>query len=325
MISLKRVDDICSAFAGKRVLVVGDVILDRYVFGSVERISPEAPVPVVKVAREEIRLGGAGNVAANIDRLGGRGLLVGLAGEDGDADLITAAKGGDCHLVRSGTCATIVKTRIVAQRQQVVRVDREESLHPRAIDERRLIALVRKLPFDGVVVSDYAKGTVGGGLMDALREKCHRLGLPLLVDPKPQHAQFYRGVTGITPNLREAETLLGRPLGDGAGLRRGLLRLRRQFRSRFVVVTRGEQGISAAEAGRRAFHLPAYSHEVFDVTGAGDTVAAVLALTLAAGADLREAIALANAAASVVVEKIGTWPVSATELRERARLIRHRH
>jgi rfaE bifunctional protein kinase chain/domain len=325
MVRPRRVEEIIAAFPDKRVLVIGDVILDRYVFGAVDRISPEAPVPVVKVSREENRLGGAGNVAANIDRLGAHGLLVGLVGNDAEADCVSSGKPLDCHLVRSSACATIVKTRVVAQRQQVVRIDREDALRPTAEDERRLIDTMQQLRFDGAVVSDYAKGTLNRPLMDALKEKCLADHVPLVVDPKPSHASLYGQVTGITPNLREAEALLGRSLGDDDSLQQGLLRLRRQYRSRFVVITRGDRGISAAESGRRSFHLPAYSHEVFDVTGAGDTVAAVLTLALTSGADLREALYLANAAASLVVEKIGTWQVSPDELRERSREIRHRH
>ncbi len=318
---LNRYAEICSRFAGRRVLVFGDVILDRYVFGRVERISPEAPVPVLTVELDESRLGGAGNVAANVDRLGGRGLLLGVCGDDGFAAEIARLKGEGDLALRDPRCRTIVKTRVVSQRQQIVRIDRDGRVAMEAGVLERLAAAIAAARPEAIIVSDYAKGTVTAGAMDLLRDQAGRSGIPLVVDPKPAHAHLYRGVTGLTPNLKEAAEMAGRPIEDDAGLAAALSRLRRRFASRFTVITRGSQGISAAEQGRRLFHLPAYSREVFDVTGAGDTVVAVLTLALAAGADLREAVALANAAASIVVEKVGTSQVTPEELRERLALI----
>lgn len=318
---LKRAAELCSRFAGRRILVYGDVILDRYIFGQVERISPEAPVPVLSVELDESRLGGAGNVAANIDRLGGRGLLLGVCGDDAFAAEVARLKGADDLALRDPQSRTIVKTRVVSQRQQIVRIDRDGRLRMEADVLARLGAAVDSARPDAVIVSDYAKGTVTAAAMDMLKGRAAGLGIPLIVDPKPAHAALYRGVTGLTPNLKEAAEMAGRPVRNDSDLAAVLNRIRRRTGSRFAVVTRGPLGISAAEAGRRPFHLPAYSREVFDVTGAGDTVVAVLTLALTAGASLREAVSLANAAASIVVEKVGTSQVTAAELLERMALI----
>ncbi len=325
MRKLQRFAEICGRFAGKSILVYGDVILDRYIFGQVERISPEAPVPVLSVELEESRLGGAGNVAANIDRLGARGLLLGVAGRDAYADEVARLKGEGDRVLRDAASRTIVKTRVIAQRQQVVRIDRDGLIRLEADVLQRLGAAIAEADADGIIVSDYAKGTVNAAVMAMLKKRAAAGGIPLIVDPKPAHAALYEGVTGMTPNLKEAAELAGRPIAGDDGLAWALGRIRRRFQSRFAIVTRGSQGISAAEQGRKMFHLPAFSREVFDVTGAGDTVVAVLTLALAAGADLREAVALANAAASVVVEKVGTSQVSREELLERMSSILRRH
>lgn len=324
MFKPKRISEICSRFAGKRILVYGDVILDRYIFGGVERISPEAPVPVIKVESEESRLGGAGNVAANIDRLGACGLLLGVIGSDAFADEISRLKSEGNLVLRDGASRTVVKTRIISQRQQIVRVDRETQIEMGAGVLRRIAKAIAGAAIDGIIVSDYAKGTVNAAAMALLKARAAQSGIPLIVDPKPPHFALYRGVTGLTPNLKEAEALSGRTIRGEADVAWALTRIRRRCRSRFALVTRGGQGISAAEANRRIFHLPAFSREVYDVTGAGDTVVAVLTLALAAGAGLREAVALANAAASIVVEKVGTSQVGLEELQDRVALIQKR-
>lgn len=325
MRKLNRFAEICSRFAGKRILVYGDVILDRYIFGQVERISPEAPVPVVSVDLEESRLGGAGNVAANIDRLGASGLLLGVAGRDAYADEIARLKADGDLVIRDPESRTIVKTRIISQRQQIVRVDRDGRIRMATDVLERLGAAIGAGTCDGIVVSDYAKGTVTAEAMALLKSRAAASGIPIVVDPKPPHFGLYRGVTGLTPNLKEAAALAGRPIGSDAELALALNRIRRKYGTRFTLITRGSQGISAAEQGRKMFHLPAFSREVFDVTGAGDTVVAVLTLALAAGADLRDAVALANAAASLVVEKVGTSQVGREELLERMASILRRH
>jgi D-beta-D-heptose 7-phosphate kinase/D-beta-D-heptose 1-phosphate adenosyltransferase len=325
MFTQKRIAEICSRFSGKRILVYGDVILDRYIFGQVERISPEAPVPVVTVESEESRLGGAGNVAANIDRLGASGLLLGVTGDDGFADEIARLKREGNLVVRDGASRTVVKTRIISQRQQIVRVDRETRIELGEGVLRRIGAEIAGAAADGIIVSDYAKGTVSAAAMALLKARAAECGIPIVVDPKPPHFALYRGVTGVTPNLKEAEAMAGRPIRGEADIAPALNRIRRKFKTRFTLVTRGSQGISAAEANKRMFHLPAFSREVYDVTGAGDTVVAVLTLALTAGASLHEAVALANAAASIVVEKVGTSQVGIEELLDRIRFILKRH
>jgi rfaE bifunctional protein kinase chain/domain len=308
MFKLKRIDEICSCFAEKKILVFGDIILDRYIFGQVERISPEAPVPVVKVSSEELRLGGAGNVAANIDHLGAGGLLLGIIGSDGFAAEIKRIK---------KTNNLVIRTRIISQRQQIVRIDREGKIILSAGLMNQIRDAINAAQIDGIIVSDYAKGTVNGSVMAMLKSKAAAGGIPIIVDPKPPHFALYRDVTGITPNLKEAEEMFGKPIGNDDDAALALQHIRRKFHTRFTLITRGGNGISAAARGSKIFHLPAFSHEVFDVTGAGDTVVAVLTLALVSGAALREAVALANAAASIVVEKIGTSQVSLEELKAR--------
>lgn len=316
-----RIAEICSRFAGKKILVYGDVILDRYIFGQVERISPEAPVPVITVELEESRLGGAGNVAANIDSLGASGQLLGVTGRDGFAEEVARLKPTGNRVVRDAKNNTIVKTRVISQRQQIVRIDREGRILLGKAALKRIHSVIASAGFDGIIVSDYGKGTVNAEVMALLRARAVAGAIPIVVDPKPPHFDLYRGVTGVTPNLKEAEQMAGRTIRSDADAARALNRIRRKYQTRFTLVTRGSQGISAAEKNRRMFHLPAFSREVFDVTGAGDTVVAVLTLALVAGADLREAVALANAAASIVVEKVGTSQVGLEELQDRLAFI----
>lgn len=325
MFKFEKIADVCSRFAAQKILVFGDIILDRYIFGQVERISPEAPVPVVKVDSEEMRLGGAGNVAANIDQLGAKSLLLGVVGTDGFAAEIARLKKTGNGVICDQANQTIVKTRIISQRQQIVRVDREGQIRLGAAVMAKIKAAVAAAEIDAIIVSDYAKGTVNAEVMSLLKGRAAALGIPIVVDPKPPHFDLYRGVTGVTPNLKEAEAMAGVPLASDQDIALALRRIRRKFKTDFALITRGGRGISAAEKNRKIFHLPAFSHEVFDVTGAGDTVVAVLTLALAAGADLRQAVALANAAASIVVEKIGTSQVGLEELLKRVKFILKQH
>jgi D-beta-D-heptose 7-phosphate kinase/D-beta-D-heptose 1-phosphate adenosyltransferase len=274
---------------------------------------------------EEDRIGGAGNVAQNIDCLGGRGILLGVAGRDNSGAALFRLKGKDNQVVCDERLATLVKTRIIAQRHQIVRVDWEQQLTLPASVERKLLAVIAACPADGIIVSDYAKGSLNEKLMKALKALALRRKIPLLVDPKPGRGALYAGATGITPNLREAEEMLHARLPESADIARAVIRLRRKFRARLAVITCGAEGIVAGEKGRRTFYLPALSREVFDVTGAGDTVVAVLTLALVAGANLREAVALANAAASIVVEKVGTAAVTAEELSGRLKFLLKKH
>lgn len=317
MMTLKRVTEICSQFHSKRILVFGDVILDRYIFGDVERISPEAPVPVVKVKVEESRAGGAGNVAVNIDKLGACGILLGITGDDRFAEDILRLKPGHNFVLRSNLVKTVVKTRVIAHTQQVVRIDREDRLQVGPMLEDAVLEKIKEIKKEklaGIVVSDYAKGTLTGRIMERLKAVAVEQRILILVDPKPPNFHLYRGITGITPNLKEAEMIVNRRLDNDREVARAVKMIGRKYQTRFAIITRGDQGMTAAEKGKRVFHLPAVGHEVYDVTGAGDTVVAVLALSLVSGASLKEAVYLANAAASIVVEKIGTSQVTVEEM-----------
>ncbi|MBI4371179.1 MAG: D-glycero-beta-D-manno-heptose-7-phosphate kinase [Elusimicrobia bacterium] len=310
-------------FDGRRILVVGDLMLDRYVRGSVSRISPEAPVPVVRVTEESVIPGGAGNVASNLAALGAQVAVVGVVGKD-EAGRRLLEHFGDHGANVEGVCAdsrraTTQKCRVVAERQQVVRFDRETTEPLAAATEKRLLAglAVQLARAQAVVISDYGKGVVGPRLLAAAINGARRRGIPLTVDPKPEHFRRYRGVTGVTPNTAEAWACMGRaPRGGEAALTalgRGILAA---LRSRFVLITRGAEGMSLFEPGGRAVHIPTRAREVFDVSGAGDTVIAALTLALAAGAPPRRAAALSNYAAGIVVGKLGTATTTPEELAE---------
>ncbi|MES1943270.1 bifunctional heptose 7-phosphate kinase/heptose 1-phosphate adenyltransferase [Salinisphaera sp. PC39] len=308
-------------FESARVLVVGDVMLDRYWHGDTGRISPEAPVPVVRIGREELRMGGAGNVALNLARLGVATTLVGVIGDD-EAGRITARlcteAGIDAHLVRSGDHPTIAKLRVISRNQQLIRLDFEEGLGEATAFDRRAL----RQSFDAalsdagaVICSDYGKGTLAG--VADLIAAARAAGKPVLVDPKGTDWSRYRGASLITPNLSEFEAVVGE-VADDAALAARAHELRRDIELEALLVTRSERGMSLFE-GDGDTHLPAQAQEVFDVTGAGDTVIALLAAGLAAGQTLPEAAQLANLGAGVVVAKLGTATVSVAELRRAAR------
>jgi len=304
---------------GRRVLVVGDVMLDEFLWGRVSRISPEAPVPVVEVTRQSFHLGGAGNVAANVRSLGGDAALVGLVGRDAAGEHVKQAllaAGVVPRLVSAKDRPTTLKTRIVAHSQQLVRADREESRDAVGAEAEAIRETLRAelAGCDVLVISDYQKGVVTAPLLRALLPLARRRGLPVLVDPKVRHFGLYRGVTLVTPNQLETEQATGIRLREDGDLGRAARRILSLLSCRAALVTRGEQGMSLFARGQPPLHVRATAREVFDVTGAGDTVIATLALALAAGATLAEAAFLANAAAGVVVGKVGTAQASADEV-----------
>jgi rfaE bifunctional protein kinase chain/domain len=323
-LALPRAKALLAAMPGRRVLVVGDVMLDEFVWGKVSRISPEAPVPVVQVTGQSFHLGGAGNVAANVRTLGGDAALVGLVGRDAAGSRVREAletRGVAERLVDAGERRTTLKTRIVAHGQQVVRADQEDTGElPKAL-ERALVAAVRGELHGAaaLVVSDYEKGVVTGGLLRSVLPLARRQRVPVLVDPKPRHYRLYRGATVVTPNQLEAEQVTGLRLTGPTELATAGRRILKALGCRAVLVTRGEHGMSLFERGQPVLHVPAAAREVFDVTGAGDSVIATLALALGAGASLAEAAVLANAAASVVVGKLGTAQATPPELLEALR------
>lgn len=320
MIKLKRFEEICSKFNKKRILVFGDIILDRYIFGQVSRISPEAPVPVVKITKEEYRPGGAGNVAANIDKLGAQGILMGVCGDDEYFRELVKLKESNNFVINSGINKTLLKTRVISQRQQIVRIDREERFNIVPEIEKEFINRLKKLNIDAIIVSDYAKGTLTKVLMEALKNRAKISNIPIIVDPKPPNFDLYYNVYGITPNLKEAEKITNKKIENTNDSFKTVRIIQRKFKTKFSLITRGDMGITAAEKGKKAFNISAFSQEVFDVTGAGDTVVSILTLSLVAGASLREAVSLANAAASIVIEKIGASQVTIEEIRNRIKL-----
>lgn len=301
-------------FSLASVLVVGDVMLDRYWQGPTSRISPEAPVPVVKVENDELRPGGAANVALNAAALGAGVSLIGLVGEDAEAGLLVdslASRGVDSNLVSVPGSRTITKLRILSKHQQLIRLDFEDGFSgsdSQAILERFLQALPA---VKAVVLSDYAKGVLRDPqpLIRAARER----GLPVVIDPKGTDFQRYRGATLLTPNQSEFEAVVGHVLDDADLAAKGCA-LRDELGLEALLVTRSEKGMCLLQRGHAPIHLPTRAREVYDVTGAGDTVVAVLAASLAAGESMHEAVALSNLGAGVVVGKVGTATVSPAEL-----------
>lgn len=314
----KRVREITRAMKRAPVAVVGDIMLDRYFWGQVERISPEAPVPVVAIADTSVRLGGAANVAWNLASLGVKANLAGVVGKDhSGAELRRLlhergiATGG---VVVDPHRPTTEKIRIVAHNQQVVRAD-FESAAPLADDvAARLVAAVRR-SLDGakvVIVSDYGKGVVTPGIMEFIRAR----NKPFLIDPKEGHFSLYRGAFAVTPNKKEAGGFYNRKIRTAEDLDLVGTSLLVDLDAAAVLVTRGEEGMTLFEPRKRPRHFPTRASEVFDVTGAGDTVISVLGAGLAAGATLYEAIELANAAAGIVIRELGTAAARPEELEE---------
>lgn len=300
-----------------RVLVVGDIMLDRYWIGTTRRISPEAPVPVVHVGQVEDRPGGAANVALNLAALGCRVSLAGVTGDDEAADTLVARlaeQGIETRLERRGDLPTITKLRVLSHHQQLIRLDFESPLNPRGENPLPGLVAPALAAADLLVLSDYAKGTLADP--GALIEQARALGKPVLVDPKGADFTRYRGATLLTPNRAELEMIVG-PCADDSVLIERARALRAGLELDALVVTLGERGLLLVPDDGPALHLPTRAREVFDVTGAGDTVIATLAAALAAGVELSEACALANCAAGLAVGKLGTATVSAREL-ERA-------
>lgn len=312
---------ILDRLAGLRLAVVGDAMLDRFLWGEVDRISPEAPVPVVRLRRETDKLGGAANVAANMRALGADVTLVAVAGIGATARRLAAllAEAGisDEGLLRLAGRRTTLKTRIIAHSQQIVRADVEsdEPLEPQTLST--LAGSVRRLgPFDGIVLSDYGKGVLADGLLREVLDGGAAAGVPVVVDPKRGDYTQYRGCTSLTPNQKEAGQATGIAIHDLDSLRRAGAELLARTGAACVLITRGEHGMALFERGGAEHHLPTEAREVFDVTGAGDTVIAVYAAALAAGATFLDAANLANHAAGLAVRELGTATITAAQIRE---------
>lgn len=321
MIEAGRAEAILDRFQGRRLIVLGDLMLDEFIWGEVRRISPEAPVPVVEVRRETLQLGGAGNVVTNLLALGAEAIPIGILGEDEAGRRMRALfadEGASVEgLLTVPDRPTTRKTRIVAHSQQMVRADREDrSLISEAIERQILALYLAALPSaDAVILSDYDKGLLTPALLQSAIRAARAAGKPICLDPKIRHFSHYRLVDVVTPNQLEAERASGIEITDPVSLLQAASRIRDLLDCRHVLITRGELGMSLFDAGGTISHIPTTAREVYDVTGAGDTVIATLTLALAAGAPLLDAAILANLAAGVVVGKVGTAAVSQDELR----------
>jgi rfaE bifunctional protein kinase chain/domain len=325
----ERLEKIVSAWRGKKILVIGDVGVDRYTIGSVERISPEAPVPIVRVEEEKLKLGLAANVADNIQALGGVPLMTGVIGKDRAGEdfrqLMSKAKISSQYLVSDTRARTIVKERIVSDLQQLLRVDYENDCALGSKTEAMLLKTILKgiKECDAVVLEDYAKGLLNPRLVQAIFLAAKKAGKQVAVDPNSRTAvETYRGAAILTPNTREAEALSGEAIRDQAALIRAGRKILKATLASHVVITRGREGMAVFTAGQTEVQvIPTYAQEVYDVSGAGDTVIAVLALAITAGAKIEEAAVLGNLAAGVEVGKRGTATVSPAEIR--AAIARH--
>jgi rfaE bifunctional protein kinase chain/domain len=307
-------------FPRLKILVLGDLMLDRFIWGTVHRISPEAPVPVIEIRNETICLGGAANVTANIRSLGGIPVTVGVIGTDFDAlrfrEEFHSLGASTQGIVSDAKRITTVKTRIIANHQQICRTDREDrsNLAPATVEKvavkfRRLVGKV-----DAVVVSDYAKGLLSPTLLAEILPMARLAGKIVCVDPKSTNFSHYGPATIITPNTLEAERASGMTISNESELVAAGRRILRYSGIDSLLVTRGEEGMALFDGKKRITHIPTLAREVFDVTGAGDTVISTLALGLVAGLSLLEAAVLSNIAAGIVVGKLGTASVSPEEL-----------
>ncbi len=310
---------ICRAIEKSSVAVVGDLMLDRYFWGRVDRISPEAPVPVVNVERTGVRPGGAANVAWNLVSLGCDARLASVIGKDPQGaetkKLLRKMKVPTGYIMADGGRVTTEKIRILAHSQQVVRADFETGTEIKGAALGRLKSSVKKAVSGAgaVIVSDYGKGVVTMAVMDTLREICGD-SIPIIIDPKVGHFPLYKGAWAVTPNLSEAGAFYNVRISSEKQLEKVGCSLLKDLEAKAVLITRGEDGMSLFEKGKDSRHFPTRASEVYDVTGAGDTVISVLAAGLAAGASLYDSIELANAAAGIVVKEIGTAAVTMEEL-----------
>lgn len=312
--------DLLNSFSRASVLVIGDVMLDRYWWGDAVKISPEAPVPVVRLTKSSMTTGGAANVAANLKGLGVHTKLIGLIGNDGEGNLLRdeleqLGVGTDL-LVRSDDRPTTVKTRVIAHNQQVTRIDQEsnEPIDPALEDEVITVLSGQLEDCDAIVVSDYAKGLLTKKVLSTLISSSNALNKPVLIDPKGKDYYKYRGATILTPNRHEAAEACGISEAEPEFVSKAGTRLLSELDCMAILITRGEDGMSLFQHGS-VMHLPTTARRVFDVTGAGDTVIATLAAGIAAGTDLATASRLANIAAGIVVESVGTTHIRLDDLR----------
>jgi len=314
IINLKRLNGIISHFKGHRVAVLGDVMLDKYIWGNVGRISPEAPVPVVEVKKETSCLGGAGNVSYNLKSLGAEPYLVGLVGNDPEGKWIQNQATNSYGIIIDSKRPTIVKTRIIAHHQQVVRVDFEKKTPLPSKLENQVYEKLQNLEYEALVISDYNKGMITKSLMEKLLPDLQSKGIPVFVDPKVNNFNIYSSVTLLTPNHHESEMIVRHECLTNSQIEKAGLKIMKALSLEYLILKRGEQGMTVFEKEQPPVHMPARAKEVYDVTGAGDTVIATASRALLSGASILEAAVLANTAAGIVVGKIGTAALNAEEL-----------
>jgi len=317
-----RLRQTLAAFAGRRVAVVGDVMIDRYYWGNVSRISPEAPVPVVEVETEQVRFGGAANVANNINSLGGTPLLIGVIGDDHAGkvflDMLAEMNLDASGMVVDGSRPTTMKTRVIAAGQHVVRIDNESKVEcPEHLRHGILDAVKYRIhEIDAILVEDYNKGVLTSDVIGELIAVARKYNKIITVDPKFNHFLDFKGVTVFKPNRRETEEVLGGRLRTVEDITRAGAKLLEMLSAANVLLTRGAQGMSLFQSDGTVTHIKTVADNVQDVSGAGDTVIATLTLALAAGVSIREACILANCAAGFVVSQVGIVPVTPAQLIE---------
>ena len=322
--NMDKLTTIIGHFKNKKIIVVGDVMLDKYIWGSVSRISPEAPVQVVEVNEESYSPGGAANVAGNIASLGATAIMVGIVGNDTTKDeLIDELKKRKIDvngLIVDESKRTIWKVRVFGKSQQLLRFDYEKRGDVSRDTEDRILGFVngRIKSVDAVIVSDYAKGIVTAALMERLKGLCRESGKIIIIDPKPKHKDFYKNVTLITPNHAEAHNMSNIGKDNEENTKEDIEKLGKTLLEELnsnILITRGEKGMSLFEKNGKITHIPTFAKEVYDIIGAGDTSVAALTLALASGASLEEAAIIANHAAGITVGKVGTSTVTVDELK----------
>lgn len=316
----ERVNELEKKFTGKRIAVIGDVMLDCYYWGNVKRISPEAPVPVVEVENEFYRFGGAANVAYNILHLGGEPLPMGVIGYDTHGTIFTSlindAQMNDSCLITDENRPTTIKTRVIAHNQHVLRIDKEDSSPVSEATQEKIMAALRGSvsKLDGIILQDYNKGVLTPQLILGVIELANKYGVLITVDPKFNNFFSYKNVTVFKPNRKEAEDVLGFKIKTTEDISRAGHKLLEALCARYILLTLGEEGIAVFERDKPERRMPTKARKVADVSGAGDTVISTLTMALAAGADILEASFLANYAAGIVCEEVGIVPIQKEKL-----------
>ncbi|MBI2428094.1 MAG: D-glycero-beta-D-manno-heptose-7-phosphate kinase [Ignavibacteriales bacterium] len=319
-ISKQRIEQLFSGISGKRIAVIGDVMIDRYIWGNVSRISPEAPVPVVEVESESTRLGGAANVAHNIASLGAQTLLIGVAGDDASGremiKILAEQHAASTGIIIDPTRPTTVKTRVIAHSQHVVRIDSEEKKDVDISIQKKIVAVLQNSidAIDGIIIEDYNKGVIVKDLIYAAIDLARKHNKVITVDPKFNNFFEYKNVSVFKPNIKETEEALGKKLRTEEDVLAAGRSLLEKLNVENVLVTRSEKGMNLFEKNGSVTHIPTRARDVADVSGAGDTVIATLTAMLTAGASVREAAILAKMAGGIVVGEVGIVPIRPEQL-----------